>query len=345
MNAVRPLSGRPLYATATDDRLYVPRSDVEARIERSIERQLNTLLIGERGAGKTSLLQHLLFRAREDASRPPTVYVDASIAGSALDVIDLLRDRLGVAAHVGASLTAGLRAMANPGASAGARDATLLLERLAPLRDVGAAVVLLDGLANGDVAHILFGRLRDELWALPLTWVVSADPAQRSAFLTPPADAFFETVVVLRPLEPSEQLDVLKSRLPQEWRSLERLVGDERGNPRQLLAAARETLVERRTIDEVLQAQVRRQSRAASLGRSASTMYAQLESLARPVAASDQNLLKRLGVTRERAGQVLKQLEEHGLLESFPEPAERGRPRKLYRIRDTLAPHDTGAHE
>ena len=50
-------------------------------------------------------------------------------------------------------------------------------------------------------------------------------------------------------------------------------------------------------------------------------------------------------MTRERASQVLKQLESEGLLESFTEPAERGRPRKLFRIRDTLASGETGAHE
>lgn len=344
MEIARPLSGRPLYANAADDRLYVPRRDVEPRIERSIQRQLNTLLTGERGAGKTSLLHHLLFYAREDSSRARTVYVDGSIARSTLDVVDLLRDELGVAPHIGENVTAGLRAIAKPGA-AGARDATALLQRLAPLRDVEDAVVLLDGLASGDIAHTLFGRLRDELWRLPLTWVVSADPGQLSLFRTPPADAFFETVVALPPLDRSEQLDMLKRRLPEEWRSVERLAGEQRGNPRKLLSAAREALVEQRPIEEVLEDQAERQTRAASLGRSASMVYAELESLGRPVAASDEELLKRLGVTRERASQVLKQLDSHGLLESFTEPAERGRPRRLFRIRETVASSDTGGQE
>jgi hypothetical protein len=344
MEILKPLSGRPLYANAADQRLYVPREDVEARIERSLDRQLNTLMIGERGSGKTSLLHRLLFRAREDSSRPRTVYVDGSIARSAVDVVDLLREELGVPPHLGENVTANLRVLAKPGA-AGARDATILLQRLGPLRDVGQAVVLLDGLANGDIAHTLFGRLRDELWGLPLSWVVSAEPNQLSQFRTPPADAFFETVVQLRPLDASEQKDVLKRRLAREWRSVEALVEGGLGNPRQLLSAAREALVERRPVDEVLSAQAERHTRAASLGRPASTMYAELESLGRPVAASDEELLKRLGVTRERAGQVLKLLENEGLLESFSEPAERGRPRKLFRIRDTLAPARAGGSE
>jgi Cdc6-like AAA superfamily ATPase len=339
----KPLSGRPLYASAADDRLYVPRSDVEARIERSIERELNTLVLGERGVGKTSVLQHLLFCRREGESHRRTVHVDASIARSTLDVIDLLREALGVAPHVGENVAAGLRVLARPGA-AGTHDATLLLERLSPLRDLDAAVVLLDGLVTGDIAHTLFGRMRDELWALPLTWVVSADPNQLSQYRTPPADAFFETIVELRPLQPSEQLDVLRRRLPAEWRLLEGLVRDDRGNPRELLTAARQALIENRPVEEVLRTQAARQSLAASLGRSTSQMYAELESLGRPVAASDEELLKRLNVTRERAGQVLKRLESHGLVETFTEPAQRGRPRKLYRVSDTLGAGETVGH-
>jgi predicted ArsR family transcriptional regulator len=74
-------------------------------------------------------------------------------------------------------------------------------------------------------------------------------------------------------------------------------------------------------------------------------MLAELENLERPVAASDAELLQRLGVTRERTTQVLKQLEQHGLVEGFSEPAERGRPRKLYRLRDVLDDADDRSDE
>jgi energy-coupling factor transporter ATP-binding protein EcfA2 len=335
MDVVKPLSGRPLYANATDQHLYVPPADVLGRVQRSAERGLNTLILGERGSGKTSLLQHLLFGARDNQSARQTVYIDGSIVRSAFDVIDLLRDQLGVPPHIGENVTAGLRAIARPVAP-GARDATLLLERLGPLRDVDEAVVLVDGLPSGDIAHTMFGRLRDELWALPVTWVVSADPSQRSQFLTPPADAFFESVIALPALDREEQLLLLQLRLPDEWRSVAPLVGNDRRNPRQLLAAAREALVAGKPTDEVLREQAMRQTMAASLGRPASMMYAELESLGRPVAASDEELLTRVGVTRERASQVLNKLEAGGLLESFNEPGERGRPRKLYRIVDAL---------
>jgi DNA-binding transcriptional ArsR family regulator len=333
MASAKLLSGRPLYATAVDAELYVALPDVADRVERSLRRELNTLVIGERGSGKTSLLQHLLYRSREDASWPRTVYLDASIARSALDVVDLLREQLGVPPHFGENIAASLQPFARPGA-AGARDATVLLQRIAPLRDVDASVVLTDGLLDADVAKTLFGRLRDELWRLPLTWVVTATPDQRAQFLAPPADAFFETVVAMRALNEAEQRDVLRRRLGDESRLLTALVHEAGARPRDLLAAAREVLIGGRAPEDVLEGHAARELRAASLGRSASMTYAELRSLGRPVAASDEELLQRLGVTRERASQVLKELEHAHLVESFTQPAERGRPRKLYRLVD-----------
>ena len=337
MPTAKPLSGRPLFATPGDAAMYVPPTTLIDRIERAVARELNTLIIGERGAGKTTLLQQMMLRWRDHASGRAAVYLDASIARSALDVVDLLRDELGVPAHVGENVAAGMRAAIRPGA-AGAREATELITRLRPLRETDPTVVFLDGLASAEIAHTLFGRLRDELWALPMTWVVAADADQRGAFLVPPADAFFEAVVSLEPLTPKEQLEVLRRRLPEDWRSVTRLVGTADRTPRQLLSAAREALLDQRPIETVLEAEAARKATAAALGRTARMVLSELEALGRPVAASDEELLERLGVTRERTNQVLREMERNGLLESFSEPSPRGRPRKLYKLRDGLPP-------
>jgi predicted transcriptional regulator len=67
-------------------------------------------------------------------------------------------------------------------------------------------------------------------------------------------------------------------------------------------------------------------------------MLAVLENLGRPVGASDSELIARLGVTRVRLVQVLNRLEAAGFVESFGEIGpRRGRPRKLYRVRDDRA--------
>lgn len=335
----KPLSGRPLFATAADRQLYVSRPQVEERVRRAVERELNALVVADRGAGKTTLLQHVLFDARHRPGARRTVYLDGSIVRSAMDVIDLLRDALDVPPHLGENVAAGFRSLTKPGA-VGAREATLLLDRLRPLREVDPAVVLVDGLNDADIAHALFGRLRDELWALPLTWVVSTDPDQLRKFLTPPADAFFESIIELSPFDAHEQTELLKRRLPDEWTRVQALVGKDRGNPRQLLNATRQAVVEGHPIEDVLQAAAMRQNRAEQVGRAASMVYRELEALDRPVAASDEELLQRLDISRERAGQLLNQLEQADLLESFHGTPEGGRPRKMYRLRDILSAGD-----
>src|SRR4051812_35631832 len=142
---VKPLSGRPLFATAADAELYVALPEIEQRLERAVERGLNTLILGDRGSGKTTLVQQLLLRRREAEQDPPAVYIDGSVVRTVMDVIELLRDQLGVAAHVGETLMQGLQSAIKP-TTPGVRDSRLILARLRPLRDVQPAVVILDGL-------------------------------------------------------------------------------------------------------------------------------------------------------------------------------------------------------
>ena len=331
----KPLSGRPLFATAADADLYVPLPDIEQRLQRSIQRGLNTLILGERGSGKTTLVQQLLLRHRDADQEPPAVYIDGSVARTVIDLIELLREGVGAPAHLGETVVQNLQIAMSP-TTPDVRDSRKLLARLQTLRELEPAIVILDGLTDAEVVHDFFGRLRDELWQLPFTWLVTADSSLRSGFLTPPADAFFETTITLGEWTVEQQIDLLRRRLGDDFSRGSQLLSIEGGNPRRLLAAAREAIVDERPIEDVLRAAVTRQQRAAAIGRSASMMLAKLENLDRPVAASDDELLQRLGVTRERATQVLRQLDDAGLLESFHEAAARGRPRKLYRLRDVL---------
>ena len=58
-------------------------------------------------------------------------------------------------------------------------------------------MVLVDG-ADEEQIRVLFGRYRDSLWDLPLTWVV----AGRRSAPPPPADAFFDRILKLAPWPP-----------------------------------------------------------------------------------------------------------------------------------------------
>ena len=297
------LSQRPLLATAADAALFVDREPELTKLRRAVELGLNTLLLGERGSGKTSLVHQLERTLEADGTA-----VDFVDAGSTPDPAALMDAISGDVPEGG-----------------------------------GRAVVLVDG-APPEVAHGLFGRLRDEVWQLPLTWVVTGDAAKRAAYLEPPADAFFDSVVVLDdlPLEAAETLllrridgagpgDDAEAGVLRDLASA--LAESTRPRtPRQLLAAARDVLLADDPAKTVDAAGVR-QRRAAALGRPHAVLLAELEALG-PSSASDPELLDRLGWTRARAVQVLRDLEREGLVTATVDRSGTGpgRPPKLYGV-------------
>ena len=197
------------------------------------------------------------------------------------------------------------------------------------------STVLVDGV-DADVAHTIFGRFRDTLWEFPHRWVVTGDVDSRSRYLRPPADVFFETVIDLPELSAQSAHELLQRRVqtaggdPDADRLrpvLSQLVDSvPTRTPRNLLTAARLTLLSGDGPAAAVDAVAARQQRAATLGRPAAMLYAELENLG-PVHAGDERLLDRLGYTRPRVVQLLKELEAAGLVESRSE----GR-RRIYSI-------------
>ena len=88
------LTGRPLLDTKADGELIVDRH-ILATLQRSAERGLNVLLLGERGSGKTTLLRRLAYRLRGGDAPIEPVFVDGSLAHDERSFLDLLRYRLG----------------------------------------------------------------------------------------------------------------------------------------------------------------------------------------------------------------------------------------------------------
>src|SRR5437870_5093353 len=82
-------------------------------------------------------------------------------------------------------------------------------------------------------------------------------------------------------------------------------------------------------------------------GRPAAMLMSELESLG-AASAADERLLRRLGWTRPRAVQVLRELEDRGLVTSSSVKGRAGRPRKVYRPSDLIeaaAPGSTGGRD
>ena len=308
------INGRPLLDSRTDQSLYVRRAHDEDLVRSAIRRSLNTLVLGARGSGKTSFLRALAYVLRREGV--PSAFVEGGTSTDAGALVELISRRL---AEVSGRTPGG-----------GLRTDEPLLEAVRALGSMGdperRTVVLMDGLPSGADAHSLFGRLRDELWRLPFTWVVATDDDDRAALLTPPADAFFELVIELRPLAISQQQELLRKR---GIADVVALADQGTGNPRELLALARLVATDGSSPAELAGTRLKRRAEARRLGRPAEMVVAELEASG-PLSASDERLLGRLGWTRERAVQVLKQLEAAGLVTTSLQKGSSGRPRKLY---------------
>lgn len=325
------LSGRPLLDTKPDHALFANRHGELDQLLEDVRAGLNVLVIGERGSGKTSLLRQLAYELRNRFSEEPTpAFVEGRLANDVKTFLDLVRFRLGLRPTIvepGAWQTA-LRSMGGKPVLADALELPNLISSLREATPDGRRVVLVDELPASSVGQTIFGRLRDELWQVPLTWVVSAAESEAGPYLSPPADAFFDTVMRLEPLTKAAQREVLQARAGKQGARIASQVDE--GNLRRLLALTRELLQGRTKTPELLRAAGERDVILSKMGRSASMLMAELESLG-AASASDETLLGRLGWTRSRAVQVFRQLEDEGLVVSSAVKGESGRPRKVYR--------------
>jgi energy-coupling factor transporter ATP-binding protein EcfA2 len=318
------LSGRPLLDNPRDETLFVGRDRLIGQALRAVRQGVNVLLVGPRGSGKTSTLHRLAHRLRE--RQRPAALVDGRAATNPGELLQVIRWRLGGARY------------AAPLAAEGETEMLLMLIHSIEEQTRGSKgdgpVVLLDEAPDAEAAHRLFGRLRDEIWRLPLAWVVAADATDRAAHLKPPADAFFSRVLCLDPLEPEACRRLLEARAPELGAPAIQLLAERAGgNPRALVQMAQEVLLGERTAEEVASGEERMAAIVEELGEAARRLFGELSANG-GLSVSDPALLRRLGWSRPRAQQVIGRLEAAGLVEAAVEPAARGRPRKLYRLRD-----------
>jgi len=315
------LTNRPLLDTAADRGRFVDREGDLSALLHAVELRFNVLLVAERGAGASSLLARVAAAAAAwPAPLPPVRRVPAG--------------RLDTPAR----LLAGVARELGDEAAADAADEEAALAALARVTAIaGSAVIVLDGLSSGRLVHAVFGRMRDELWALgDLRWVVAVPADEEALALTPPADQFFETIHRLAPLDVKALVELLRRRDPDgrlDDRQLEEIAGASRGNPSTALRLARAAVTAStpsRPVQDVVD-EIGRQ-----LGEPAARLAAAL-SQAGSSGPSDDALLERLGWSRPRAYEVFRSLEEHGYLTTSQERSGRpGRPRKVFRLKDAV---------
>ena len=206
-----------------------------------------------------------------------------------------------------------------------------------PLRHLKAALrshpaasgplLLVDDL-DKDGCHELFGKLRDDLWELPIQWVVSGT----SSHLEPPADTFFDAVIELEPFDlgglqelvdrraasgTGEEGVILRARAEPAIESIAP------STPRHALSVIRDLYLS----EDVEAATFRLVEQRAARSRLSKTAARVLDAFVHhgPTHAGDEKLLEEVGVSRSRVVQVLAQLEADGLV-----TAQRSGRRRLY---------------
>jgi molybdopterin-guanine dinucleotide biosynthesis protein/DNA-binding HxlR family transcriptional regulator len=327
------LQARPLYDNSADESLFIAPPEWNP-VRRAIARRLNTVIIGQRGVGKTTFLYQLQQAMRRDGARP--MLVDAAAVETPLELALRLRDRVlgrpGVADRAGEVWKTSTTLVADDPEPPTAGASRAFYDTLQSLSEAPPSVILVDGSSSPDAIYGIFGRMRDTLWQLPHTWIVAIEDDDRATALKPPADAFFDIVVTLEPASTDELTEILSRRSPASpLATLRRIAELANGNPRAALRALGDAEIHDRDPTAAFTERAMLLESASVLGRPHGMLMAEL--LNRGQASSSEEALQQtLGLTRARLTTLLRELLERGLVVTETERSDSpGRPRTIYR--------------
>jgi hypothetical protein len=332
----------PLAQSRADQRRFVDRRREADAIIQGVAASQPVLLLGDRGSGRTSTLNHVAWSLARQKEPRQTVMVSGELASSPSQLLGVLVARVQRLAEPDGSRgrwIEDLRALSMPDGPFGQviqpailmELVDLLGERLAALER--PVCLMVDGIAP-TVAHGVFGSLRNELWALQgAAWIVAGDSVAEKLYLEPPADAFFERTVKLGALTEADSAKLLRAHAPKlSDADVKRAIAVADGNPRRLLQAAGDIQAgiapASPATDELAQ------QATAVAGSLAGSLVGYLAAHG-PTSASDETMLRQIGASRQRASQLMHALESAGLLETIEmhEPGRRGRPARRFGLR------------
>lgn len=306
------LRDTPILFDPVDSDAYVARPRLERRLEAAARAAHGVLVVGDSGSGKTTMLNWLARRLRNEEQF--VTRVDAALASSTMELLDFIRTGIAEALTGLSKDRSQLTAPSFADESLG--EGLRLQGAMRRLRVEQSVTILLDNLTDHEIIRTLFGRMRDLTWATGHRWVVAARRQDRRVFLGPPADAFFVERIELEPLDDQELLGFAAAGASR----FDELAQLEHRLPRDIVQyVLRPTTSEPELAGE------------ASIDDTARQVLREIRALDRPVAADDEELLGRIALSRFTLKRHLRSLADRGLLDEEPERSGRpGRPRLLY---------------
>jgi hypothetical protein len=304
---------------------------VEATILDAVRKGLNVFVSAPAGSGLTTSLRFVAGALRRSGWK--AIQVNARVEKGPLSLLRLVAFELSRSTpdlQARTSLTAALGASPVSGMSESLQALQMIDAIGQSIKDDSEPHVVLVDRATAQQVEALFGRLRDEMWGLPIRWVVGANERSLGFFLFSPTDAFFEVRTDMGQLSPDEAAALIRRRAPNLDEETIRRIASEVATPREAVSLLRMADQGNESVADLATERAVRAERADQIGGPAAMLLAELEH--GPASAADPEFLARLGWTRQRAYQVLRQLEDAGLVEATSVPGEKGRPRKVYRV-------------
>jgi DNA-binding MarR family transcriptional regulator/energy-coupling factor transporter ATP-binding protein EcfA2 len=358
IEALSVFSPRPLQSLVDVDRFFVEFEELE-KLRVAITTHENALVIGERGSGKSSLFNHLYFHFLQEDLPKPMVPVRFSVLmfrefnqtnflkGLINNIFDAaIKYRTGgeKIKNVVTKLLFSPEEMAKLKGSPFVIDAKYsknevrekddpeyLSETLVSLvetlhkRNVQLFIILDDtDKQSPEAVWGVFRGMRDMLWGLRMSFILSSLPEQVSEITKPPLDQFFPYWIKMRPFDEKMTKELISRRLKYldldvsiNDDALEYMVSRTRGNPRSIITMMKNVFESYKPTNVVTLDHVRNLGLPYSFDLT-DTERAVISFLANNpgTSASSREFVESIQVTRSRLAQILNELKEKNLVEA-----------------------------
>lgn len=215
--SMRRLSLRPLFPTKNDIGLFVGREKEMNVIESCMRNRLNLLLVGERGTGKTSLLNYTYYKTIKIDNvvgvlvniLPKSISDTSSFLNLVLDsTLDEIRHK-----HFAEQFFSEFDTRRTNDVFIAFNSIITILKQ----HNV-EVVFLIDGFDHRvELCYRIMSSLREVFWQTEFPVIMTGDSNKINEYRRPPLDAFFDKKLEPQPLSSDEIMKLFELRLGKKY--------------------------------------------------------------------------------------------------------------------------------